>query len=223
MIYIVNEDAPGLHRPARHHARRGGRQYRHLPPRPPRGGRRGGRPGLGRRPYRRRSWSSGSRPSRREEGEAAALLNGTARHGRHCAIGRIVHAPCPAARRLAPRRAGGRAARARMADARRRMTCCSAPSPTSRASIRLRAGRPVKLRFVNQGRATLSFSAPRLLRAPPGSARATREHGPRRQPPPRARASGVTIALVPAPGRYRARSRNLVHRLLGMSAAILVE
>ena len=46
-----------LHRPARHHARRGGSQYRHLQPRPPRGGRRGGGPGLGRRPYRARTWS----------------------------------------------------------------------------------------------------------------------------------------------------------------------
>jgi D-3-phosphoglycerate dehydrogenase len=52
MIYIVNEDTPRLHRPARHPARGAGRQYRHLQPRPPRGGGRGRRPGLRGRPYR---------------------------------------------------------------------------------------------------------------------------------------------------------------------------
>ena len=37
MIYIVNEDAPGFIGRARHAARRGGGQHRHLQPRPPRG------------------------------------------------------------------------------------------------------------------------------------------------------------------------------------------
>ena len=32
-----------------------------------------------------------------------------------------------------------------------------------------------------------------------------------------------TIALVPAQGRYRVRSGNIIHRLLGMSAVIIVE
>ena len=56
MIYIVNEDAPGFIGRLGTAARRAGRQHRHLPPRPARGGRRGGRPGLGRRPYRARNW-----------------------------------------------------------------------------------------------------------------------------------------------------------------------
>ena len=61
MIYIVNEDAPGFIGRLGTDAGRGRRQYRHLPPRPARGRRRGGGPGLGRRPYRARNWSGGSR------------------------------------------------------------------------------------------------------------------------------------------------------------------
>ena len=38
MIYIVNERRAGLHRRARHHARRSRDQHRHLQPRPPRAG-----------------------------------------------------------------------------------------------------------------------------------------------------------------------------------------
>ena len=88
--------------------------------------------------------------------------------------------------------------------------------------IRLRAGEPVKLHFVNQGRSTLSFSAGDFFRAArirsgadaeeAAGGRVTLAPGERR-----------TIALVPAPGRYRARGRNLLHRLLGMSAEIVVE
>lgn len=87
--------------------------------------------------------------------------------------------------------------------------------------IRLRAGQPVKLRFVNQGRATLGFSAPGFFAAArirPRDRGAVRGGSLRLAPGER-----ITIALVPAPGRYRARSRNLSHRLLGMSALILVE
>jgi hypothetical protein len=87
--------------------------------------------------------------------------------------------------------------------------------------IRLRAGQPVKLRFVNDGRATLSFSAPGFFSA---AHIRPRDRGLLRGSDLRlAPGEWVTIALVPAPGRYRVRSRNLVHRLLGMSALILVE
>jgi hypothetical protein len=87
--------------------------------------------------------------------------------------------------------------------------------------IRLDAGRPVKLRFVNNGRAGLSFSAPGFFRA----ARLRRSDagavaGGRLRLGPGERR---TIALVPAPGRYRARSANLLHRLRGMTALIVVE
>lgn len=87
--------------------------------------------------------------------------------------------------------------------------------------IRLAAGQPVKLEFVNNGRAHLSFSAPDFFRA----ARIRSRDAPlvaggglRLAPGER-----VTVALVPAPGRYRARSISLLHRLRGMSALIIVE
>lgn len=87
--------------------------------------------------------------------------------------------------------------------------------------IRLDAGRPVKLHFVNNGRATLSFSAPDFFRAARVRARDARSvAGGRLRLRPGERR---TVALVPAPGRYRARSANLAHRALGMSALILVE
>ena len=91
-----------------------------------------------------------------------------------------------------------------------------APDP-----IRLEAGRPVRLRFLNQGQATFSFSADdffRSARVRSGDAEAVAD-GHIRLAPGEAR----TIALVPAPGRYRARSGNWIHRLLGMSARIIVE
>ena len=86
--------------------------------------------------------------------------------------------------------------------------------------IRLEAGRPVKLRFVNQGQSTHSFSAREFFRAArirSGDDDLADGHfqlspGERR-----------TIALVPAPGRYRVRSGNIIQRLLGMSAVIIVE
>jgi len=87
--------------------------------------------------------------------------------------------------------------------------------------IRLQAGRPVKLRFLNQGQATFSFAAPdffRSARVRPVDAEAVAD-GHIRLAPGETR----TIALVPAPGRYRARSGNWAHRLLGMSTRIIVE
>ena len=88
-------------------------------------------------------------------------------------------------------------------------------------TIRLEAGRPVKLRLINQGQASFSFSARDFFRA----ARVRSidadlvADGHVRLAPGEIR----TIALVPAPGRYRVHSGNLIHRLLGMQGRIIVE
>jgi len=87
--------------------------------------------------------------------------------------------------------------------------------------IRLPAGRPVRLRFVNQSRATMAFSAPAFFRSArlrPRDADIARRGGLRLAPGERR-----TVALVAAPGRYGAHSSNLVHRLLGMNGEILAE
>ncbi len=87
--------------------------------------------------------------------------------------------------------------------------------------IRLEAGRPVRLRFVNQGQATHSFSAREFFRAARVRSGDSDDlaDGHFRLGPGERR----TIALVPAPGRYRVRSANIIQRLLGMSAEIIVE
>jgi plastocyanin len=87
--------------------------------------------------------------------------------------------------------------------------------------IRLEPGRPVRLRFVNSGQATLSFRAPAFFAAARLRQRDSglQAGGAIRLAPGERR----TIALVPAPGRYRVRSGNLLHRLRGMSGEIIVE
>jgi len=87
-------------------------------------------------------------------------------------------------------------------------------------TIRLEAGRPARLRFVNQGQATHSFSAPRFFRAArlrDRDADVAERGGFVLRPGERR-----TIALVPAPGRYTAQSSNLFQRLLGMRGVIIV-
>ena len=87
--------------------------------------------------------------------------------------------------------------------------------------IRLAAGRPVLLHFVNNGRAWLSFRAPRFFAAAHirrSDMRHLRGGGFRLAPGER-----LSIALVPAPGRYHARSGYLLHYLRGMTARIVVE
>lgn len=87
--------------------------------------------------------------------------------------------------------------------------------------LRLEAGRPVRLRFVNSGQSTLSFSAPAFFQAAQirsGDADLVRG-GTLRVGPGERR----TILLVPAAGRYRMRSANIVQRLLGMGGRIIVE
>ena len=87
--------------------------------------------------------------------------------------------------------------------------------------LRLEAGRPVRLRFVNSGQATLTFSAPRFFgaaRVRSGDDEAVADGTLRLAPGERR-----TVVLVPAAGRYRMRSANFIHRLLGMTGRIVVE
>jgi plastocyanin len=89
------------------------------------------------------------------------------------------------------------------------------------SEIRLEAGRPVRLRFVNSGQRSLTLSAPGFFRASrlrPGDEEALRGGTLRLEPGERR-----TIVLVPVAGRYRIRSANLLHRLLGMTGRIVVE
>jgi plastocyanin len=89
------------------------------------------------------------------------------------------------------------------------------------ATVRLEAGRPVRLRFVNSGQRALSFSAPAFFRAArirSGDAEDLADGSFRL-----AAGERRTILLVPAAGRYRMRSASLFHRLLGMSGRIVVE
>ena len=87
--------------------------------------------------------------------------------------------------------------------------------------IRLKAGEPVRLRFVNNSNQGLTFSAGGFFR----NARLRRRdsvlvRGGSIAVPP---LSTRTVVLVPKPGRYRATGANFLHRLLGMSGRIIVE
>lgn len=87
--------------------------------------------------------------------------------------------------------------------------------------IRLPAGRPVRLYFVNQSRTTLTFAAPAFFRAAdirPRDEDVVRRGGFRLRPGERR-----AIDVVAPAGRYHARSTNPIHRLLGMTAEIVVE
>lgn len=88
-------------------------------------------------------------------------------------------------------------------------------------TIRLKAGEPVRLRLVNVSPATHSFVAKDFFaRAQLRSREARGIRGGKVIVP----ANDVReIVLVPAPGRYRARSGSIWKRLLGMSSEIVVE
>ncbi|HYJ83671.1 MAG TPA: hypothetical protein VEW26_12630 [Allosphingosinicella sp.] len=87
--------------------------------------------------------------------------------------------------------------------------------------IRLKAGEPVRLRFVNTTNQGLSFSAGGFFRSAQLRRRdAGLVKGGTLEVPP---LSTRTVVLVPKPGRYRATGANFLHRLLGMSGRIIVE
>jgi plastocyanin len=87
--------------------------------------------------------------------------------------------------------------------------------------IRLKAGEPVRLRFVNNSNQGLTFSAGDFFRTAQMRRRDAQlvKGGAVKVPP----LSTRTVVLVPRPGRYRAQGANLLHRLLGMSGRIIVE
>ena len=87
--------------------------------------------------------------------------------------------------------------------------------------IRLKAGQPVRLRFVNNSNQGLRFSADGFFRDSKLRRRdsALVKGGSLEVPA----LSTRTIVLVPRAGRYKATGANLLHRLLGMSGRIIVE
>ena len=87
--------------------------------------------------------------------------------------------------------------------------------------IRLKAGEPVRLRFVNTSNEGHSFAAEGFFSASQLRKRdsATVKGGRVTVPP----LSSREVVLVPKAGRYRATSGNFLHRLLGMSGRIVVE
>lgn len=89
------------------------------------------------------------------------------------------------------------------------------------AEIRLKAGEPVRLRFVNNSNQGLRFSAGGFFRDSRLRRRdsALVKGGSLEVPP----LSTRTVVLVPKAGRYKASGANLLHRLLGMSGRIIVE
>ena len=87
--------------------------------------------------------------------------------------------------------------------------------------IELRAGQPVRLRFVNNSERSLTFSARGFFRAAELRRRdgADAADGTIEVPA----LSERTVALVPRAGRYKATGGHLIHRLLGMRGTIVVE
>ena len=87
--------------------------------------------------------------------------------------------------------------------------------------IRLQAGQPVRLRFVNNSNQTHDFSAKRFF----AKAKMRRRDGSALQDGRISVGPGQdrTIALVPVRGRYKVRSGNLFRRVMGMKGTIIVE
>jgi hypothetical protein len=87
--------------------------------------------------------------------------------------------------------------------------------------IRLKADRPVRLRFVNTSNQGLTFSAGGFFKAAQMRRRDGRvvKDGAIAVPP----LATETVVLVPKKGRYKVRGGTFVHRLLGMRGRIVVE
>jgi hypothetical protein len=87
--------------------------------------------------------------------------------------------------------------------------------------IRLKAGEPVRLHFVNNSEQPHAFIAPTFFRSIElrGRDRRLISHGALRLAP----LSDETIAFVPRAGRYAVSGDNLFRKVIGMRARIVVE
>lgn len=87
--------------------------------------------------------------------------------------------------------------------------------------IRLKAGEPVRLRFVNTSNQALRFSAEDFF----GEAQLRRRDGNvvKKGEIAVPALSTRTVVVVPKPGRYRMSGGSLIHRMLGMNGKIIVE
>jgi hypothetical protein len=87
--------------------------------------------------------------------------------------------------------------------------------------LHLKAGQPVRLRFVNDTNQAMSFAARDFFRSAQFRERDsdTVNHGVIDVPP----LSERVIMLIPKAGRFTGRSHNLIRRLLGKSCRIIVE
>ena len=84
--------------------------------------------------------------------------------------------------------------------------------------IRLRAGEPVTLHLVNNGRGGHNFSAPQFFAAASGVS------GPvRRGAVEVAGHASADVRLTPARGHYRLRCTHTLHTAFGMTGEIVVE
>ena len=84
--------------------------------------------------------------------------------------------------------------------------------------IHLVANRPVRLVFSNRSGSAHDFSAPDFFASAQGSG----EPGRRGKVEVRANGEAV-VTLVPARGNYRAKCTHFGHRMMGMSATIIVD
>ena len=87
--------------------------------------------------------------------------------------------------------------------------------------IRLKAGQPVRLRFVNNSNQPLRFAAgPFFKQAQLRRRDGELIKGGAIEVPA---LSTRTVVLVPKAGRYKARGGSFIHRILGMGGKIIVE
>ena len=88
-------------------------------------------------------------------------------------------------------------------------------------TIRLKAGQPVRMRFVNNSHIPHSFGAGGFFRK---AQYRNRDRGGVGGGPVEVGAGDtVEVVLIPAAGRYSASCGNLFHRVMGMRARIIVE